>query len=161
MKWQEPGTLEAWASSIAADVYRTGLVVSKRMDILLGHNIGEGKGWSSSTIGQKPPCYTSHDDCEALLGAGVHLSMWGKVDAFSNAADMVLGIPAHTLRRFGARTIQEDFVYQIKVGGTAQSPEIDWLRCVPSSDLWRKSMQKPQANNRAQRFDSKPGIGVS
>lgn len=54
--------------------------------------------------------------------------MWGKVDGFSNAAEMVLGIPAVTLRRFGARDIQEDFVYQIQVGGTSQSPEIDWLR---------------------------------
>jgi hypothetical protein len=44
MDWNEPHTLEAWTSGIEADVYRSGVIVSKRMDILLGHNVSDGKG---------------------------------------------------------------------------------------------------------------------
>ena len=44
--WDEPHTLEAWTSAIAADVYRSGIIVSKRMDIIFGHNVKDGKGAS-------------------------------------------------------------------------------------------------------------------
>lgn len=36
--------MEAWTSAIAADVYRSGVIISKRMDIIFGHNIRDGKG---------------------------------------------------------------------------------------------------------------------
>lgn len=45
--WQEAHTLEAWTSAIAADVYRSGVIVTKRMDILVGHDVQHGDGESS------------------------------------------------------------------------------------------------------------------
>ncbi len=42
--WDEPNTLHAWTSAIAADVYRSGMIINKRMDIILGHNVKTGKG---------------------------------------------------------------------------------------------------------------------
>ena len=55
--------------------------------------------------------------------------MWGTVDTNrGNAIDMVLGLPARTLQSLGANDLDESFVYQIAVGGTAQAPDIDWIR---------------------------------
>ena len=44
MDWKEPQTLQAWTSAVAADIYRSGIIESKRMDILLGPNVQAGKG---------------------------------------------------------------------------------------------------------------------
>lgn len=44
MSWPEPQTLVAWTSGITADVHRSGVIVSKRMDIILGHDVKDGKG---------------------------------------------------------------------------------------------------------------------
>lgn len=55
--------------------------------------------------------------------------MWGSVDTGrDNAVDMHMGLPASTLRRLGAKEVEDDFVYQMKVGGTAQAPEVNFLR---------------------------------
>lgn len=43
-EWEEAHTLEAWTSAISANVYRSGLIESKRMDILLGHDVKHGDG---------------------------------------------------------------------------------------------------------------------
>jgi len=103
MEWNEPSTLEAWTSGIEADVFRSGLILSKRMDVLLGHDPGNGKG--------------------------LHICMWGTVDtSAANSVDMVCGLPAHTLRRLGAKDVGDDFVYQMPVLGTAQAPKINFLR---------------------------------
>lgn len=55
--------------------------------------------------------------------------MWGTVDTSkNNKVDMKMGLPASTLRRMGAKEIEDDFVYQMDVGGTAQAPEVNFLR---------------------------------
>lgn len=65
--------------------------------------------------------------------------MWGTVDtAKENAVDMKMGLPASTLRRLGAKEIEDDFTYQIEVGGTAQAPEVNFLRLafsLPQNDF--------------------------
>ena len=55
--------------------------------------------------------------------------MWGTVNTEKdNAVDMKMGLPATTLRRMGAKEVEDDFVYQILVGGTSQAPEVNFLR---------------------------------
>ena len=48
--------LEAWTSALEADIYKDGLVVSKRLDLIVG--------------------------TDARNGQGVHLVAWGKVGAW-------------------------------------------------------------------------------
>jgi hypothetical protein len=41
---KQPQRLEAWASQLEADLYKNGLIVSKRLDVLIGSNVDSGKG---------------------------------------------------------------------------------------------------------------------
>ena len=64
-----------------------------------------------------------------LPGTGIHICMWGTVDTSKdNKVDMKMGLPASTLRRLGAKEVEDDFVYQMDVGGTAQAPEVNFLK---------------------------------
>lgn len=94
--------LQAWTSEVQADYYREGLVVSKRMDILIGRRA-------------------------VHRGSGMQLCMWGKVDTSrGNAVSMTLGLPALTLRRMGiTRAITDDYVLPIKISGVSHAPEVD------------------------------------
>ena len=49
-------------------------------------------------------------------------------DSADAAVDMHLGLPYQTLSKIGCQSLDEDFTYLISVKGTAQSPEIDWLK---------------------------------
>ena len=40
----QSGNLEAWTSTVEADYFQNGQVISKRMDILLGSSLGSCKG---------------------------------------------------------------------------------------------------------------------
>ena len=57
--------MHAWTSAITADVYRSGIIVSKRMDILLGHNVNAGKGKSFAEEENK----VKNNECKFFLTA--------------------------------------------------------------------------------------------
>ena len=40
----QSGNLEAWTSTVEADYFQNGQVISKRMDMLLGSSLGSCKG---------------------------------------------------------------------------------------------------------------------
>ena len=47
----------------------------------------------------------------------------------NNAIDMTLGLPSRTLHRMGIKSgIDEAYVLTMHVGGTAQTPELDYVQ---------------------------------
>ncbi|KAK9813117.1 hypothetical protein WJX72_009316 [[Myrmecia] bisecta] len=111
------GKLQAWTSVIEADVYRSGQVMSKRMDILLTN--GKLK---------------------------IHVAMWGHVDtAHDNAVHMTLGIPAASLALAGIRGLPADFVLPIAVRGSSHKPEVHWVTATKQlADLMiQQQLNKP------------------
>ncbi|KAL3158206.1 hypothetical protein ABBQ38_010462 [Trebouxia sp. C0009 RCD-2024] len=96
--------VEAWTSTVEADIFLNGQVVSKRMDLLLGSSLGACKG--------------------------VHVIMWGQVDTANNVLDMTLGIPADTLAATGIKSLPRDYVLPVPVTGTPQSPNVNWSKAV-------------------------------
>jgi hypothetical protein len=96
--------LEAWTSALEADIYKDGLIVSKRLDLIVGP--------------------------DARNGQGIHLAAWGRVDtARGSAMDMTLGLPADSLRPLGLRDLADDYVFPLAVRGTSAAPQIDLVRC--------------------------------
>lgn len=61
---------------------------------------------------------------------GVHLAVWGSVDA-DKRVDMTLAIPADTLRRVGLTRLPASTVLPIQLKGTIKHPVVDWIRCDP------------------------------
>eukprot|EP00884_Botryococcus_braunii_P003319 jgi/Botrbrau1/12989/Bobra.384_1s0014.1 len=97
------GRLEAWVGEVEADLYRNGVIISKRADVLIGPNVDSGKG--------------------------IHVAMWGRVDTSKgNACSMTLGIPAATLNAAGLLSdLPDDYVFPVAVQGTALKPVVDWI----------------------------------
>lgn len=92
---------EAWLAAAEAEVYREGMVKTHRLDLLLGSNLGRGKG--------------------------VHLIMWGTM-ASNGQLDMTIGAPATTLARAGVAGLPAEFVLAIPVHGTREAPLVNWTR---------------------------------
>ncbi|BDA46251.1 hypothetical protein COCOBI_08-3430 [Coccomyxa sp. Obi] len=100
------GGLECWTSAIEADVYRTGELVSKRMDVLVSRDFRVSK-------------------------APLHMAMWGhgRVDEDEGSIiDAIVAIPAYTLHMAGLVGLPEDYMMQISARGSAFKPTIDWFR---------------------------------
>ncbi|DBA87659.1 TPA: hypothetical protein ACH3X1_004668 [Trebouxia sp. C0004] len=96
--------VEAWTSTVEADIFQNGQIISKRMDVLLGSSLGSCKG--------------------------VHVIMWGHVDTVDDVLDMTLGIPADTLAATGIKELPSDYVLPVPVKGTPQAPNVNWGRAV-------------------------------
>ncbi|DBA71326.1 hypothetical protein WJX79_000596 [Trebouxia sp. C0005] len=96
--------VEAWTSTVEADIFQNGQIISKRMDALLGSSLGSCKG--------------------------VHIIMWGQVDTVDDVLDMTLGIPADTLAATGIKELPSDYVLPVPVKGTPQAPNVNWGKAV-------------------------------
>ncbi|CAL8461617.1 g1148 [Coccomyxa elongata] len=99
----KPTRLEAWTTALRADIYKDGVVDSKRLDIIIGPDARNGKG--------------------------IQMCCWGRVDpARGNAVDATIGVPSSSLAPLGLQDLPEDFVFAIPVRGSSQQPEFDLAR---------------------------------
>ncbi|MBS0656539.1 MAG: hypothetical protein JSR46_12240, partial [Verrucomicrobia bacterium] len=63
---------------------------------------------------------------DALLANAFPIATWGKIDLLHDKIDMVLGISGAALSRaFGITTLTPEYLVQIPVRGTVQSPQFD------------------------------------
>ncbi|KAK9906458.1 hypothetical protein WJX75_002116 [Coccomyxa subellipsoidea] len=105
-KAKKRGGLECWTSAIEADVYRTGELVSKRMDVLISRDFRVSK-------------------------APLHMAMWGhgRVDEEEGSIiDAIVAIPEYTLHMAGLFGLPKDYMMQISARGSAFRPTIDWFK---------------------------------
>ncbi|KAK9827236.1 hypothetical protein WJX81_000649 [Elliptochloris bilobata] len=100
------GGLECWTSAVEAEVWRTGELVSKRMDVLVSRDFRVSK-------------------------APLHLAMWGhgRLDAsVGSVVDATVAVPAYTLAMAGLPSLPEEYMLQLRARGAADNPTIDWLK---------------------------------
>lgn len=65
------------------------------------------------------------DRMDALLDDALHICIWGNIFLTNYKLNMILGIPADTLTQtFKIKNLPKNFVLQIPIKGTVQSPEI-------------------------------------
>ncbi len=125
-----------------------GLIVSKRMDIVVGLDAQQGKGmslqqlaaWQCSCSKDTSGLITSASECSSYASCecivGVHLAAWGRIDTGrGNAIDMTLGIPGPSLLPLGLTDLPEDYVFMIPMHGSSTHPEIDIIRWASSCHL--------------------------
>ncbi len=63
---------------------------------------------------------------DALLADSIHICTWGNIDLLKDRLDMILGVPADTLKRaFGIKNLPENYVLKLDIKGTTQSPDIN------------------------------------
>eukprot|EP00803_Ostreobium_quekettii_P002353 evm.model.scf_1228.1 EVM.evm.TU.scf_1228.1 scf_1228:5381-12769(+) len=60
-------------------------------------------------------------------GRGIKIRMWGTNRMDNGKLDFVLGLPAETLGRVGVRNLDPDYVLELPMTGTKESPQVDWL----------------------------------
>lgn len=62
---------------------------------------------------------------DLLLADSIHLCTWGNVNLIKDQLDMILGLPADTLRQsFGIKNLSENYVLKIDVRGSTKEPDI-------------------------------------
>lgn len=91
----QSSNVEAWTSTVQADIFQNGQVVSKRMDLLLGSSLGACKGTMHT-----PTCQTCCNQAQSLFvhssithtsrSRGLHPFIWPTVcDSGSRPAPMI------------------------------------------------------------------------
>jgi hypothetical protein len=65
------------------------------------------------------------DRVDALIADSIHVCTFGTIDLIHDRLDMILGLPADTLRAmFGIQNLPPDYVLKIQVRGTTKEPEL-------------------------------------
>ncbi|EIE22084.1 hypothetical protein COCSUDRAFT_43058 [Coccomyxa subellipsoidea C-169] len=142
----KPTRLEAWTTALRADIFKDGLIDSKRLDIIIGPDARNGKG--------------------------IRMCCWGRVDPTrGNTVDATIGVPSSSLAPLGLRDLPEDFVFAIPVRGSSQQPDFDFVRAgkrlgemvvkqrvTNGLPFMRGIFQQQEQKNKGGRTDAEPPV---
>jgi hypothetical protein len=85
---------------------------------------------------------------DALLGDAFPIATWGSIDLEKNNVEMILGISGQALKRsFGIQTIDPEYLLQIPIRGTTQSPKFDTVRA--TAKITALKLQQNKSNTTA------------
>lgn len=66
---------------------------------------------------------------DGLVENSIVISSWGKVNTLTDQMDMVLGLPASSLKQaFGLDHLPADYLLQIPLKGSINQPSVDWKK---------------------------------